>query len=130
MALRPTARVVITLLPIIACAACVSDPGAKVQDKSVNAASVGDPSAMAIVTEEEVSQPGTATYSCADGGMMTIQNLGTSVRILGPDGITEELPASPSDQRSRYGQAHDAIVLDGREALVVKDGQTPLTCTR
>jgi hypothetical protein len=124
------ARVVITLLPIIACAACVSDPGAKVQDKSVNAASVGDPSAMAIVTEEEVSQPGTATYSCADGGMMTIQNLGTSVRILGPDGITEELPASPSDQRSRYGQAHDAIVLDGREALVVKDGQTPLTCTR
>ena len=130
MASLPTARVAITLLPIIACVACVSDPGAKVSGKSLNAAAAGDPSAMVIVTEEEVSQPGTATYNCADGGMMTIQNLGTSVRVLGPDGIAEELPASPSNQRSRYGQAHDAIVLDGREALVVKGGQTPLTCTR
>jgi hypothetical protein len=130
MALRLTARVAITLLPIIACAACVSDPGAGASGKLLNAAAPGDPSAMAIVTEEEVSQPGTATYSCADGGMMTIQNLGTSVRILGPDGVAEELPASPSNQRSRYGQAHDAVVLDGREALVVKGGQTPLTCTR
>ncbi|KRA00177.1 hypothetical protein ASD64_00960 [Mesorhizobium sp. Root157] len=130
MALCLAARVAITLLPIIVCSACVSDPGAKATDKSLKAVSADGSQAVAIVTEEEVSQPGTATYNCADGGMMTIQNLGASVRILGPDGVAEELQASPSNQRSRYGQAHDAIVLDGREALVVKAGQTPLTCMR
>jgi hypothetical protein len=62
--------------------------------------------------------------------MMTIQNLGSSIRLLGPDGVDEELPASPANQRSRYGEAHDAIVIDGREALVMKGGQTPLTCTQ
>jgi hypothetical protein len=41
-----------------------------------------------------------------------------------------ELPAAPDNQRSRYGEAHDAIVLDGREALVMKSGKPPLTCTR
>ncbi len=129
MAFRLAARVAVTLLPLTFCAACVSGPGAKAPNGIAGAAS-GDPSGMAIVTEAEVSQPGTATYNCADGGMMTLQNLGTSVRILGPDGVVEELPASPANQRSRYGQAHDAIVLDGREALVVKGGQTPLACAR
>lgn len=104
---------------ILACTACVSEPSASLHGGSAN------PSAAV-----SSSQIGTATYSCADGGMMTIQNLGTSVRLLGPDGVMEELPASPADQNSRYGAAHDAIVLDGREALVMKGGQTPLTCTR
>lgn len=71
-----------------------------------------------------------ATYACADGGMMRVQNLGTLIRLLGPDGVDAELPASPVNQTSRYGQAHDAIVFDGREALVMKGGQTPLACTR
>jgi hypothetical protein len=129
MAFRLKVRVAFTLLPIVFCAACVSGQGAKSPGKAANSAA-GDPASMAIVTDEETSQPGTATYNCADGGMMTIQNMGTSLRILGPDGVAEELQASPSNQRSRYGQAHDAIVLDGREALVVKSGQTPLPCTR
>lgn len=130
MALRLTASVATILLPVIVCTACVSGSGSKNLATSLSTGFSDGSSAKAIVTEEEVSQPGTATYNCADGGMMTIQNLGTSVRILGPDGVAEELPASPSNQRSRYGQAHDAIVLDGREALVVKAGQTPLPCTR
>ncbi|WP_352530064.1 MULTISPECIES: hypothetical protein [unclassified Mesorhizobium] len=71
-----------------------------------------------------------ATYKCADGGIMTIENLGTSVRVLGPDGTSAELPASPANQTSRYGEAHDAIVIDGRDALVMKGGASPVVCTR
>ena len=121
MALRRIFRVTLALLPLFL-AACVAEPGAasKVKASSVSAS-----------TDIASSQPRTATYSCADGGMMTIENLGSSVRLLGPDGIVnEELPASPSNQRSRYGEAHDAIVLDGNDALVMKGGQTPLNCTR
>ncbi|TIP64534.1 MAG: hypothetical protein E5X63_47055, partial [Mesorhizobium sp.] len=70
------------------------------------------------------------TYTCADGARITIENLGTSVRVLGPDGASEDLPASPANQNSRFGAAHDAIVIDGRDALVMKGGATPLTCTR
>lgn len=130
MALCLVARMTAILLPVVACAACVSSPGAKGLAAPLAVTAADGSPAMAIVTEDEIRQPGTATYNCADGGMMTIQNLGTSVKILGPDGVTEELLASPSNQRSRYGQEHDAIVFDGREALVVKSGQTPLPCTR
>lgn len=118
MALRRKIRVTLALLPLCAAAACVS------QTNAPNGA-------RADLTGTTSSQPGTATYSCADGGMMTIQNLGGSIRVLGPDGaINEELPASPAGQNSRYGEAHDAIVIDGRDALVMKGGATPLPCTR
>jgi hypothetical protein len=81
-------------------------------------------------TDESSAQPATATYSCADGGMITIQNLGTSVRIQGLGDDVLELPASPETQRSRYGEQPYALVLDGRDALFMKSGQEPLTCTR
>ena len=81
-------------------------------------------------TDETTAQPGTATYSCADGGMITIQNLGTSVRVQGLGDDVLELPASPATQRSRYGEQPYALVLEGREALFMKNGQPPLTCTR
>ena len=70
------------------------------------------------------------TYNCEDGASMTIENLGSSVRVMGADGSSEELPASPANQNSRYGEAHDAVVLDGKEALVMKGNATPLACTR
>lgn len=75
---------------------------------------------------------GMATYRCGNGGMISIQNLGTSLRVAGPDGWTEEFAASPANQSSRYQAAatHDAVVIDGREALVMKKGSTPLTCRR
>lgn len=114
MALRRTFRVTLALLPLAGAAACVSKPAA-------------DPAA---VTDMTAPQPRTATYACGDGGRMTIENLGTSVRLLRSDGTATELPASPANQNSRYGEAHDAVVLDGREALVMQGGATPLTCTR
>ena len=78
------------------------------------------------------STVGTATYRCGNGGTITIQHLGSSLRVLGPDGAAEEFAASPANQSSRYQEAatHDAIVIDGREALVMKRGSTPQTCRR
>ncbi|TPJ33999.1 hypothetical protein [Mesorhizobium sp. B2-8-3] len=75
---------------------------------------------------------GTATYRCGNGGMITIQNLGSALRVMRPDGSAEEFAASPANQSSRYQEAatHDAIVIDGREALVMKRGSTPQTCRR
>ncbi|RWM22271.1 MAG: hypothetical protein E5X53_08950 [Mesorhizobium sp.] len=110
MALRRTVRVTLALFPLLITAACVSQT-TKVADLTA-------------------PQPRTATYNCADGTRITVENLGTSVRVLGPDGASEDLPASPANQSSRFGAAHDAIVIDGRDALVMKGGKTPLTCTR
>ncbi|AZO40216.1 hypothetical protein EJ076_03295 [Mesorhizobium sp. M7D.F.Ca.US.005.01.1.1] len=78
------------------------------------------------------STVGTATYGCGNGSAITIQNLGSSLRVIEPDGATEEFAASPANQSSRYQEAatHNAIVIDGREALVMKRGSTPQTCKR
>ncbi len=114
MALRRSFRVTLALSPLLIAAACVSQTNA-------SAPTAADAAAP---------QPRTATYSCADGGVITIENLGTSLRVLGPDGASDDLPASPANQTSRFGKAHDAIVIDGRDALVMKGGATPLTCTR
>lgn len=122
MALYRTVRMTLVLCPLIV-AACVPQTNAPKAGNAVEAAA--SPTATDLTP-----QPRTATYNCADGGKMTIENLGTSVHVLGPDGTSEDLPASPANQSSRFGQAHDAIVIDGREALVMKGGKTPLTCKR
>jgi hypothetical protein len=82
------------------------------------------------VASETTTQPASATYSCADGSLITIQNLGVSVRISGVGDSPIELPAAPSTQRSRYGEQPYALVLDGNDALFMKTGSQPLTCTR
>lgn len=99
-------------------AACTVAQGAKTITPAVSA------------TDESSTQPAIATYSCADGGMITVENLGSSVRILNGADEPIELPASPASQRSRYGEQPYALVLDGREALFMKSGDEPLTCTR
>jgi hypothetical protein len=146
MALRRTFRVAPLFPLLLAAAACVPQDGApKAANTIAPAASLASrppgrsiaanptapkPSAASVATTDLTAQPRMATYNCADGGRMTIENLGTSVRVLGPDGVSEDLPASPANQSSRFGEAHDAIVIDGRDALVMKGGATPLTCTR
>lgn len=99
-------------------AACTTGQGARTTNVTVSN------------TDESSSQPAVATYNCADGGMMTIENLGSSVRILNGADEPIELPASPASQRSRYGEQPYALVLEGREALFMKSGNEPLTCTR
>ncbi|MGX5843306.1 hypothetical protein ACWGTI_21520 [Mesorhizobium sp. ArgA1] len=134
MALRRTFRVTLLSIPLLTAAACVP------QNNAPKAASAGTPAvlmapgapvtAAPIAVETAAPQARTATYNCAGGGRITIENLGTSLHVLSPDGTAEDLPASPANQNSRYGAAHDAIVIDGREALVMKGGKTPVTCKR
>ena len=125
MALRRINRATLALPLLSVLAACASTSG-----EPVLGVAPGAVQPPVTVQEQTTPQPRTATYNCADGGMMTIQNLGTSLRLLGPDGVTEELPASPAGQTSRYGQSHDAIVIDGNEALVMTGGHPPMPCTR
>jgi hypothetical protein len=128
MALRRTFRVTLALVPLLLPMACVQQANPPKAMNLVGPATSLAPTAIAA--DATAPQPRTATYHCINGGTLTMENLGTSVRLLGPDGISEDLPASPANQNSRYGEAHDAIVIDGREALVMRSGSTPMTCTR
>ena len=111
-------RVTPVFLAALGLAACVAQPASS--PRAGGGASVAGP-----------SQPRTARYSCADGDTLTIENRGSSIRVMGPDGtVEEELPASPPNQTSRFGAEHDAVVIDGRDALIMKAGRRPLTCKR
>ncbi|ESX97847.1 hypothetical protein [Mesorhizobium sp. LNJC405B00] len=155
MALRRTFRVTLLSIPLLTAAACVPQNGAPTAVNTVpptvapapaqqSAPPVAPPASATaaapaappakIVTDLTAprSAVGTATYRCGNGGVITIQNLGTALRVVRPDGTTEEFAASPANQSSRYQEAasHDAIVIDAREALVMKRGSTPQTCKR
>lgn len=137
MALGRISRAMPILMALSALAACVSQPGnprpnagaSTGQAAASSPAAAGSQPAPTLV-EKDTPQPRTATYSCADGGRMTIENIGTAIRVLGSDGVNEELPAAPAGQNSRFGINHDAIVIDGREALVMKANATPVACKR
>lgn len=152
MALRRTFRVTLLSVPLLVAAACVpqTTPPKAVNTVSPTVAPAPAQQSTAPVAPSAPAAPtappakivtdltaprsavGTATYRCGNGGMITIQNLGTALRVVRPDGTTEEFAASPANQSSRYQEAasHDAIVIDGREALVMKRGSTPQTCKR
>ena len=146
MALRRTVWVsVFPLLAIVA--ACVPQDGAPKaantdspapaqQSMAAATSPVSTSPAPATKITTDLTAPrsavGTATYGCGNGSAITIQNLGSSLRVIEPGGATEEFVASPANQSSRYQEAatHNAIVIDGREALVMKRGSTPQTCRR
>ncbi|RUX29539.1 hypothetical protein EOA23_13600 [Mesorhizobium sp. M2A.F.Ca.ET.042.01.1.1] len=117
-------------------AASATPPAPRASQMPQGATAPKTPAPQATKTITDLTVPrsgiGTATYRCGNGGMITIQNLGSSLRVARPDGSTEEFAASPANQSSRYQEAstHDAIVIDGREALVMKRGSTPQTCRR
>lgn len=141
MALRRT--VWVSFLPLLAIvAACVPQDNAPKAANIVSPApaqqsmaAVAPPTSPTKITTDLTaprSAVGTVTYGCGNGSAITIQNLGSSLRVIEPDGATEEFVASPANQSSRYQEAatHNAIVIDGREALVMKRGSTPRTCRR
>ena len=146
MALRRTVWVsVFPLLVIVAAcvpqdsapkAANTAPPAPAQQSSATVVAPASTPPAPATKITTDLTAPrstvGTATYGCGNGSAITIQNLGSSLRVIEPDGATEEFVASPANQSSRYQEAatHNAIVIDGREALVMKRGSTPQTCKR
>jgi len=41
-----------------------------------------------------------------------------------------DMPASPPTQHSRFGEAPYALVVEGQEALLMKNGKEPITCRR
>ncbi|TPM30132.1 hypothetical protein [Mesorhizobium sp. B2-3-4] len=134
-------RVSFVIPLLVAAGACVPENGAPkaanpvtpVVSPTAPAQQPPAPPATKITTDLTAPRiaTGTATYRCGNGGMITIQNLGTSLRVVGQEGTTEDFAASPANQSSRYqAVTHDAIVIDGREALVMKRGSTPQTCTR
>ncbi|MEI9416308.1 hypothetical protein [Mesorhizobium sp. Cs1321R2N1] len=134
-----TVRVSFIIPLLLAAGACVPEDGAPKAAGTVTpvvppaAQQLPAPPATKITTDLTAPRltTGMATYRCGNGGMITIQNLGTSLRVVGQEGATEEFAASPANQSSRYqAVTHDAIVIDGREALVMKRGSTPQTCTR
>ncbi|KAA3451301.1 hypothetical protein C7I87_07700 [Mesorhizobium sp. SARCC-RB16n] len=134
-----TVRVSFVIPLLLAAGACVPDGAPKaasavtpVVAPAAPAQQHPAPPATKIITDLTAPRitTGSATYRCGNGGTITIQNLGTSLRVVGQEGATEEFAASPANQSSRYqAVTHDAIVIDGREALVMKKGSTPQTCT-
>lgn len=81
------------------------------------------------------AQPRLAAYACTGGGSLRIEAAGGMVRLSLVDGDGEthepvELPAAPPGQSARFGKDGYALVVEGREALYMKAGRTPLTCTR
>ena len=73
---------------------------------------------------ESRAQPATATYSCADGGMITIENLGdVGARPRRRRRRRSNCRPHLSRSASRYGEQPYALVLDGREALFMKSGR-------
>jgi membrane-bound inhibitor of C-type lysozyme len=105
-------------VPALLTAACVPNETGKA------AASAG------VIENSTTTQPRQATYNCGEGGSLIIENLRTSVHLTEPDGTSVELPASPPTQQSRFGEAPYALVLEGNEALLMKNGKEPLTCKR
>lgn len=83
-----------------------------------------------VIENSSTTQPRQATYNCGEGGSLIVENLRTSVHLTEPDGTVVDLPASPPTQQSRYGEAPYALVLEGKEALLMKNGKEPLTCSR
>ena len=75
-------------------------------------------------------QPRQATYRCGDKGVLTVQNMRSSVTLVDPEGHNVTLPAAPASQQTRYGQTGYALVLEGNEALYMKGGKEPVTCSR
>ena len=75
-------------------------------------------------------QPAGATYRCDGGEALRIENRRSSVTVAKSDGTRIDLPASPPDSRARYGEPPYALVLDGREALYIETGKTPMNCRR
>jgi hypothetical protein len=92
------------------------------QDPASNPTTGGIPDTLA--------QPALATYSCGEDGSITVQSLGSAVRVLGTDGVAVDLPAAPPTQTARFGGTSQAIVLEDGEALYMVAGKPTLSCQR
>jgi len=98
--------------------------------ETVKLQAVGKLPPSATTVAAVAPRPGSAIYRCGGRGSLQIDNRRSSVTLLDPDGQAMVLPASPPGQLSRYGQKPYALILDGSDALYVKPGKPPFTCSR
>jgi membrane-bound inhibitor of C-type lysozyme len=90
----------------------------------------GCQSSGSSIDPDNVAQPRSAKFRCADGQSISVENLGAKVSVTTPGGATVELPSLPAGSRSRYSEGQTALVLNGRDALFMITGREPLECKR
>ncbi|MGH6763376.1 MAG: hypothetical protein ACRECW_17520 [Phyllobacterium sp.] len=93
----------------------------------ISACTTADTGATGSISDE---QPKLARYNCNSGETIAVENNGGSVKIAVADGETIELPASPSESRSRYGVTPYAAIFEQKTLLFIKAGSVPLECVR
>lgn len=76
------------------------------------------------------AQPRMARYDCGGDGSITVEAMTSGVRLSEAEGDSFDLPASPPNQATRFGESGYALVIEGREALWMKAGKEPMTCRR
>jgi membrane-bound inhibitor of C-type lysozyme len=91
---------------------------------------VGCQSSGQSIDPDNVSQPRSARFLCADGQSISVENLGSKVNVTTAEGAIVELPSLPAGSRSRYSEGQTALVLNGRDALFMSTGKAPLECKR
>lgn len=97
------------------CACVVDDPQTQARQQLADAGS---------------AQPRRAVYDCGADGKITVEATHAAVRLVDAQGDTYELPASPPSQSNRFGEGGLALVVEGGEALWMRAGKPPQTCTR
>ena len=82
------------------------------------------------IDPESVTQPPQSTFRCTGGATLKVESLGARVNVTQDNGSIVSLPALPTGSRSRYSEGQTALVFNGREALFMITGKTPLECKR
>ena len=82
------------------------------------------------IDPESITQPPQSTFRCTGGATLKVESLGSSVNVTQDNGSTVSLPALPTGSRSRYSEGQAALVFNGRDALFMITGKTPLECKR
>jgi hypothetical protein len=81
------------------------------------------------IDPDSIAQPPKSTFRCTGGVALEVENLGSSVNVTSPAGASVSLQAL-AGSRSRYAEGQTAMVFNGREALFMVTGKTPLECKR
>ena len=76
------------------------------------------------------AQPRMATYQCDDAEPVKVENKRSSVVLTNDDGQTVELPVVPESGGARYALDSTAVVLEGRDMLLMSGRQEPVNCRR
>lgn len=109
---RSKLGILLASLASILLSACVAAPTQTAPTSATNAA----------------PEPRYASFRCDGNSEINLEDFGTSVHIIDSRGVDVVLPASPPEQKSRYGQPGYALVLEGRKALWMVSGKRPVNC--